>query len=221
MIENIKEACENQCGAPSGSCDTLIGDRGASCFSTEQIASKKTFFIWFVNPHAIKCQNDDRFAYSDKTKSNQSEPIHLLSTQLPPVPSVIIVPSFSITDLMKGRQLVKLPEEQEETLMLESYIIEEKSWEKIQPVKFLIEKEKFAEGAFREAFKTTCLNPNFTRKWALKFYKQEKAEAIQEILKISVEDHARKQVQMHAVARYLAAKFGKSLLQADYGEKLL
>ena len=221
MIENIKEACENQCGAPSGSCDILIGDRGASCFSTEQIASKKTFFIWFVNPHAIKCQNDDRFAYSDKTKSNQSEPIHLLSTQLPPVPSIIIVPSFSITDLMKGRQLVKLPEEQEETLMLESYIIEEKSWEKIQPVKFLIEKEKFAEGAFREAFKTTCLNPNFTRKWALKFYKQEKAEAIQEILKISVEDHARKQVQMHAVARYLAAKFGKSLLQADYGEKLL
>ena len=88
-------------------------------------------------------------------------------------------------------------------------------------MKFLIEKEKFAEGGFREAFKTTCLNPNFNRKWALKFYKQEKAEAIQEILKISVEDHARKQVQMHAVTRYLAAKFGKSLLQADYGEKLL
>ena len=29
---------------------------------------------------------------------------------------------------MKARKLVKLPEEQEETLMLESYIIEEKSW---------------------------------------------------------------------------------------------
>ena len=121
---------------------------------------------------------------------------------------------------MKARKLVKPPEEQEETLMLQSYSIEGKSWEKMQPVKFLIEKEKFAEGGFWEAFKTTCLNPNFSRKWVLKFYKQEKAEAIQETLKISVEDHTRKQVQMHAVARHLAVKFGKRLLQAGYGGKL-
>ena len=121
---------------------------------------------------------------------------------------------------MKARKLVKPPEEQEETLMLE-YSIEEKSWERMQPVKFLIEKEKFAEGGFQEAFKTTCVKPNFTRKWVLKFYKQEKGEAIQETLKISVQDHTRKQVQMHAVARHLAVKFGKRLLQAGYGEKLL
>ena len=79
----------------------------------------------------------------------------------------------------------------------------------MQPVKFLIEKEKFAEGGFQEAFKTTCLNPNFIRKWVLKFYKQEKAEAIQETLKISVEDYTRKQVQMHDVAHHLAVKFEK------------
>ena len=193
---------------------------GPSCFSTEQTASKKVFFIWFVNPQAIKCQHNDRFSYSDKTKSNQSEPIRSLSTQLPPVPSNIIVPSFSITDLMKARKLVK-PEEQEETLMLEFCSIEGKSWERMQPEKFLIEEEKFAEGGFREAFRTTCLNPNFTRKWVLKFYKQEKAEAIQERLKISVEDNTRKQVQMHAVAHHFAVKFGKMLLRVmGYGEKL-
>ena len=93
--ENIKEACKNHYGAPSGSCDILLEDRGPSCFSTQQIASKKVFFIRFVNPQAIKCQHNDRFSYSDKTKSNQSEPIRSLSTQLPPVPSNIIVPSFS------------------------------------------------------------------------------------------------------------------------------
>ena len=179
IIENIKEACENHYGAPSGSCDVLLGDREPSCFSTEQIASKKVFFIRFVNPQAIKCQHNDRFPYSDKTKCNQSEPIPSLSTQLPPVPSNIIVPSFSITDLMKARKLVKPPEEQEETLMLE-YSIEGRSWERMQSVKLYIEKEKFAEGEFREAFKT-CVNPNFTRKWVLKFYKQEKAETIKEI----------------------------------------
>ena len=219
--ENIKEACKNHYGAPSGSCDILLEDRGPSCFSTQQIASKKVFFIRFVNPQAIKCQHNDRFRYSDKTKCNQSEPIRSLSTQLPPVPSNTIVPSFSITDLMKARKLVKLPEGQEETLMLESYIIEGKTWERMQPVKFLVEKEKFAEGGSREAFKTTCVNSNFTRNWVPKFYKQEKAEVIQETLKISVEDHTRKQVQMHAVARHLAVKFGKRLLQAGYGEKLL
>ena len=58
-IENIKEACENHYGAPSGSCDILLGDRGLSCFSTEQIASKKVFFIRFVNPQAIKCEHND------------------------------------------------------------------------------------------------------------------------------------------------------------------
>ena len=105
--------------------------------------------------------------------------------------------------------------------MLESYSIEGKSWERMQPVKFLIEKEKFAEGGIWEAFKTTCLNPNFTRKWVLKFCKQEKARAMQETLKISVEDRTRKQVQMHVVARHLAVKNGKRLLQASYGEKLL
>ena len=74
-IENIKEACENHYGAPSGSCDILLRDRGSSCFSTEQIASKKVLFIRFVNPEAITCQHNDRFSYPDKTKSNQSEPI--------------------------------------------------------------------------------------------------------------------------------------------------
>lgn len=34
-IENIKEACENHYGAPSRSCDILLGDRRPSCFSTE------------------------------------------------------------------------------------------------------------------------------------------------------------------------------------------
>ena len=133
------------------------------CFSTEQIAFKKDVFIRVVNPQAIKCQHNDRFSYSDKTKSNQSEPIRSLSTQLPPVPSNTIVPSFSITDLMKAKKLVKPPEEQEETLMLQSYSTDGKTWERMQPVKFLVEKEKFAEGGFWEAFKTTCVNSSNTR----------------------------------------------------------
>ena len=44
-----------------------------------------------------------------------------------------------MTDLMKAWKLVKPPDEQEETLMLESYSTEGKSWERMQPVKFLIE----------------------------------------------------------------------------------
>ena len=134
-IENIKETYENHYGAPSGSCDTLLGDKEPSCFSTEQIASKKVFFLWFVNPQAIKCLHNDKFSYSKKTKSNQSEPFPSLSTKLPPVTSNITVPSLPITDLMKARKLVKLPEEEEETLMLESYSIQGKSWEKMQHVK--------------------------------------------------------------------------------------
>ena len=40
-IENVKDACEKHYNAPAGSCDVLLGDKGPSCYLTEQIAGKK------------------------------------------------------------------------------------------------------------------------------------------------------------------------------------
>ena len=41
-LENVKPACESFYNAPPGSCDILVGDRGPSCFLTEQIEGKKS-----------------------------------------------------------------------------------------------------------------------------------------------------------------------------------
>ena len=49
-IDNIKLACEKFYEMPKGSCDVLLGDRGPSCYLTEQIVGKKVYFIRFLDP---------------------------------------------------------------------------------------------------------------------------------------------------------------------------
>ena len=44
-IENIKEACGNHYGAPSGSCDILLGDRGSSCLARNKLLPRKFFLF--------------------------------------------------------------------------------------------------------------------------------------------------------------------------------
>ena len=44
-IENIKEACENHYGAPSGSCDILLGDRGHLVLVKNKLPPRKFFLF--------------------------------------------------------------------------------------------------------------------------------------------------------------------------------
>jgi len=66
---------------------------------------------------------------------------------------------------------------------------------------FMIEDEPFSSGAFRDAFKATCNDHLHLGDWVVKKYTPTSIITIKEVLKSTVEDHTRKQVQMHAVAR--------------------
>ena len=70
-----------------------------------------------------------------------------------------------------------------------------------------VETEKFSSNAFRDAFKATSNAGGTKVQWVVKTYNLKAVDAIVVNLSSTIEDHARKQVQMHAVARHLAKKF--------------
>ena len=56
-----------------------------------------------------------------------------------------------------------------------------------------------------------CVNE---QKWVIKKYNDKAVETITETLKSSVEDHTRKQIQMHCAARYLTNIFSTKATKA-------
>ena len=86
-----------------------------------------------------------------------------------------------------------------EKLSLEYFDLQTVTWKDL--IKVFIEKESFANGAFREAFKATSSN-NSLEHWVIKKHSHES-------LDITPIDHPRKQCQVHAVARNVAQRLNK------------
>ena len=125
-IENVKKACESFFGAPTGSCDVLLSDKGPSCFATSQIVGKKVFFVRFVNPLLDKQVKSPLTLF----RAHHSSPIKSKPSS-PSISSSSICPkSISIADLLKARKLIKPRESVEDTLTLESFHIHGKIWGK-------------------------------------------------------------------------------------------
>ena len=78
------------------------------------------------------------------------------------------------------------------------------------------EDNSFAEGGLRNAFLATDVSNS--HKWVIKEYKKEHMEPLRSHVNMSADQHTRKQVQMHSVARSIAqscerkvpSSFGKS-----------
>ena len=83
-----------------------------------------------------------------------------------------------------------------------------------------VEETKFDSGAFRDAFRARCVDksPYLSGEWVIKKYRDEAITTIKEQLKMSIEDHTRKQVQMHADARNLTARF-VTKVPSEFGEE--
>ena len=73
-------------------------------------------------------------------------------------------------------------------------------WSPSREVSFHVEDEQFAEGGFRKAFKCTSSDKQFPGKWLLKRYNN-RAKSDLQSLGVSEEEHARKQTQMHNLAK--------------------
>ena len=73
-----------------------------------------------------------------------------------------------------------------------------------------IQEEKFAEGGFRIAYKCSSGDKQFPGTWLLKKYNNKAKEQLLSI-RMREEEHARKQVQMHNLAKSIAEQMARKL----------
>ena len=215
-IDNIKDACEQFYKAPQGSCDILASDRGPSCTKIDQIKGKKVYFIRFLQPidssHASvgACTKIGHQAKSAPATSPSK--VAQLHEEHVKIKNTVYPKSVSISDLMKAGKLVKPPKTA--VLQLEFFDVQNCCWSiNSGSITLEIEDKAFASGGFRDAFRAKCndSSSNLKGEWVVKKYQEASLKTIEDTLKISVEAHTRKQVQMHCVARNITQRFSAKI----------
>ena len=126
--------------------------------------------------------------------------------------------SLSISQLLKAGKLVKPSKQSLVDIELETFDIERMKWIKKGSYQFDVKEDKFASGAFRDAFEATATNlqvkPGL---WVIKQYQEQAVDAITSDLNMTLEDHTRKQVQMHMAARSITKLFSMKV-PSEFGE---
>ena len=125
----------------------------------------------------------------------------------PSTPQTKYPKSLSIVDILRAGKLVPPP--LKKAWSLEMFDVENCKWVKSSVLSVEIEETKFDSDAFRDAFRAKCVEKSsyLSGEWVIKKYRDEVTTTIRQQFQMSVEDHTRKQVQMHAVARNLTARF--------------
>ena len=128
--------------------------------------------------------------------------------------------SVSIDTLLKAGKLVKPTDKRKETLTFEAFDVANQKWSDEFEAVCYIETKEFSSGGFRNAYHATFANNTShgdVRRWVVKLYNDKAIGTITGALNSSVENHCRKQVQMHAVARHITQRF-KMNTPSDFGE---
>lgn len=119
--------------------------------------------------------------------------------------------SVSIATLLEAGKLVRPTSKKKAVLTFEQFDITSKKWQDAMEVECTVDSEKFSSGGFRDAYHCHLTGkaptPHMERHWVVKTYNNKATETITTTLQSSLEDHCRKQVQMHEVARHLTKKF--------------
>lgn len=223
-LDNVKRACEKYYGEPEGSCDVLYSERGPSCIEDDQIIGKKVLLVRFLATAKVstdynnsqKCSdlhqrdlssiyNKSRNAYSDSTSSIKRRKRIVCSS----INSSVFPKSVSIADVIKAGKLVKPKEEYTTDIVLESFDINEKKWFKSDSKLFHVEKEHFAEGAFRYAFKAYTMENYVNKQYVIKKFKSSTWKNVAHSYGMSLEEHTRKQIQMHMAAQAITNRLKK------------
>ena len=230
-IPNIIAACNKHFKkrAKGMSCDVLASERGQSCTKISQLPSLKLFHIRFVMTDDQMNSEGSSTAYSRYSGINSS-PVRFgskASTSMRADP--IIVPhstsaigvkrklessfrapvnkvpkSLGITTMMRFGQAITATETSKEIVEVSRFNINDVAWSPPVSVHFTIEKEKFAEGGFRAAYKATSKSSNFEGKtYIVKRLLPKTVELIGAVNETQ-EDHARKSIQMQALANNFA-----------------
>ena len=115
--------------------------------------------------------------------------------------------SVSIADRLKAVKLVKAPNKNKVKLTFEKSDVQKQEWQEEMAQDVVIETQRFSSGAFRDAFRATSKTGGTQKQWVVKTCNLKAVEAIVVKSSSTTDDHARKHVQMHAVARHVTQNF--------------
>ena len=228
-IENIRRACEKHFVVDkSMSCDILAGELGPSCNTVKQLPDSRVIHVRFVERvgegtelgirerrPSLKSLPAKRNFSGVETKTRSE------SKKSAPSPSKFVPRSLSVVEMLK---LGKVITQSTTSVHIYAFNFNEMSWSKTpSTVDFSIEKEPFGTGGFRQAFKATTNYQEFQGTWVIKKYLPKSISDIQATGQ-SIEQHTKKVVQMHYLARNFAARLSQELQTSDnrilFGETL-
>ena len=189
----------------------------------EQIKGKKTYYIRFLPPNELSdrqrisedvaqqlfCAQRQIDLHMKKLEAKSPDGVRMhQSSTMTTAPTSTFPKSISVADLLKAGKLIKPTKQADTTLHLETFDLNKQCWVSKVAVEFAIEEKNFACGGFRNAHMAySKTNELGTKDWVVKQYKNDAALTIKETLKMSIEDHTRKQVQLHQVASNIVLQF--------------
>ena len=222
-VENIKKACMKHYGMPDTMCcDVLAGEQGPSCSSMKQLPSLKVIhvrFIEFSGASNMAYVGDDGPARKQiKTKDDRKDKNSGASVALSEPcasrgsPSKFVPQSLLVAEMLR---LGKLITKTTDVIDIHYFNMTEMAWSgKATPVEFNIESKPFGAGGFRKAFKASGSGEFKGSTWVVKRYLENAKKDIVELGQ-SLEEHTKKVVQMHYLARNFTAKLKEELVLQD------
>ncbi len=115
-----------------------------------------------------------------------------------------VLKTLGITTMMKLGQAITATDTSQEIVEVSRFNISDMVWSPPVSAHFAIEKEEFAQGGFRAAYKATSKSPNFEGKtYVVKRFLPKTVELIAAVNETN-EEHARKSIHMQALANNCA-----------------
>ncbi|XP_028396933.1 transient receptor potential cation channel subfamily M member 6-like [Dendronephthya gigantea] len=233
-VENIKLACLNHFDiSETAVCDVLAGEQGPSCSSVKQIPNLSVIHVRFIdgedvaNKPAIK-ENPVPI----KKRKTAVESVQLFpagATATTSVSSTAVKTKF-IPRSMSAVEMLRLGKEIKSThditeIRIYGFDLGNMSWAPTpNKVDFVIAKDPIGTGGFRQAFKATSQTKGFDKApWVVKKNLKQTVDDI-EYLGQTVEQHTKKTVQMHNLARDFTVRLQQEVVKkgkaGEFGEVL-
>ena len=143
-------------------CDILAGERGPSWTETSQISKRKTFHVRFSERNEESQMYEKVDIRETKSELTAQKPVGPMSTR--------IVASVPVSAMLKVGKLIQ-PTVEIVSVQLEEFDLGKRSWHHPFEARFSLSKEKFASGAFRDAYLASAFCKLGPGKFVLKKFK--------------------------------------------------
>ena len=242
-IDIVRRACISGFKMDGFHCDLLETERGPSLKSLDEVKNLNgTIFVRFVYK-VLELEASDE---SDDNENSAEGKSSRITTALPhPLPEKRVTAkpkkmkklqccsgsssgtptsgsfsygsypaSMSVASMLKLGRVVQPAKREDILVQVEEFHVTT-GWSMAREVTFSVEVDSFGHGGFRKAYICESEDKNFPGLWVLKKYKE---KALEDMAQVGLEeDHARKQAQMHALAKNVASQVSK-YVDHEFGE---